>query len=133
MENALLAVKKGMNLCKAHSTFGVPKQTLSDRINHRWKSTIPSRQTALQEDEERSLVHYIKYMASIAHPQSVPAIKAFAWNIAKGNRSNRFNPDTGPGHIWWAKFKEAPGRNYFNPFGAGRFFVKYYCGTMLAG
>ena len=106
MESALSAVKAGMSLCKAHNEFGVPKQTLSDRITRKYKTNKPGRRTALVEDEENALIHYIKYMASIAHPLSVPTIKAFAWNIAKRNKSNRFNQVTGPGHTWWAKFKK---------------------------
>ena len=39
MEKAIDAVRAGMSLCKAQKEFGVPKQTLSDRINERWKST----------------------------------------------------------------------------------------------
>ena len=37
-------------------------------------------------------------MASINHPLSIPAVKAFAWAIAKRSTiPNRFNPETGPG------------------------------------
>ena len=43
-------------------------------------------------------------MASVAHPLSVPAIKAFA--RAKCRNSKHFNSVTGPGHTWWAKFKK---------------------------
>lgn len=63
--------------------WGAKAGTLSDRINARWKTNKPGRHTGLYEDEENTLVHYIKYMASIAHPLSVPAIKALAWSIAK--------------------------------------------------
>ena len=45
-------------------------------------------------------------MASIAHPLSITAIKAFAWNIAKKTKGPcRFNALTGPGHTWWDGFK----------------------------
>ena len=32
-----MIVRAGVSLCKAHKEFGVPKQTLSDRTNGRWK------------------------------------------------------------------------------------------------
>ena len=41
-------------------------------------------------------------MASINHPLSIPAVKAFAWAIAKRSTNpNRFNPETGPGDKWY--------------------------------
>ena len=106
MEKAIDAVRAGMNLCKAQKEFGVPKQTFSDWINGRWKSTKPGRATALFEEEETTLINYIIYMTSIAHPLSVLAIKAFAWAISKCRNSKRFNSVTGPGHSWWTKFKK---------------------------
>ena len=40
-------------------------------------------------------------MASINHPLSIPAVKAFAWAIAKRSTiPSRFNPETGPGDKW---------------------------------
>ena len=106
MEKATDAVRVGMSLCKAQKEFGVPKQTLSDQINGRWKSTKPGRTTALFEEEETTMINYIKYIVSIAHPLSVSAIKAFAWAISKCRKSKHFNSVTGPGHTWWAKFKK---------------------------
>ena len=55
--------------------------------------------------KKTTLINYIKYMASTAHPLSVLAIKAFAWAISKCRNSKRFNSVAGPGHTWWAKFK----------------------------
>ena len=98
MEKAIGAVRAGMSLCKAQKEFGVPKQTLSDWINGRWRSTKPGRSTALFEEEETALINYIKYMVSIAHPLSEPAIKAFAWTISKRKNSKRFNSVTAPDH-----------------------------------
>ena len=98
MQKAIDAVRAGMSLCKAQKEFGIPKQTLSDRINGRWKSTKPGRTTALFQEEETALINYIKYMASIAHPLSAAAIKAFAWSISKCRNSKHFNSVTGPGH-----------------------------------
>ena len=39
-----------------------------------------------------TLKGYIDYMASINHPLSIPAVKAFAWTINKrSSNPNRFN------------------------------------------
>ena len=46
-------------------------------------------------------------MASINHPLSVAAVKAFAWAIAKkSDRPNRFNLETGLGDKWFRNFKK---------------------------
>ena len=78
MEKAIDAVRAGVSLCKAEKEFGVPKQTLSDQINGRWKRKKPGTTLALFEEEETALINYIKYIASTAHPSSVLAIKALA-------------------------------------------------------
>ena len=57
MQKAIDAVRAGMSLCKAQKEFGIPKQTLSDRINGRWKSTKPGRTTALFQEEETTLMN----------------------------------------------------------------------------
>ena len=45
-------------------------------------------------------------MAAIAHPLSVTAIKAFAWEIYKRNNyKSRFHPTKGPNHRWWSSFR----------------------------
>jgi len=94
MELALQAVNEGMSICKASKEFGVPKQTISDRRNQRWKTSTPGRPTELSVDEESALIDYIKFMATIAQPLTVPGIKAFAWAIAKRHNNSRFNKET---------------------------------------
>ena len=64
MKKAIDAVRAGMSICKAQKEFLIPKETLSDRINGRWKSTKPGRTTALFQEEETALINCIKYMAS---------------------------------------------------------------------
>ena len=43
--------KRGLKLGKASKEFGVPKQTLSDRILNKWKATKPGSRTELSDDE----------------------------------------------------------------------------------
>ena len=60
-QKAIDAVRAGMSICKAQKEFG---ETLSDRINERWKSAKPGGTTALFEEEETALTNCIKHMAS---------------------------------------------------------------------
>ena len=57
--------------------------TVSDKVNNRCPNKKSGRMTELTEEEEKSLKFYIEYMASIIHPLSIPAVKAFAWSIVK--------------------------------------------------
>ena len=78
-----------------------------DRKSKHWETTKVRRQTGLSDVEETSLKYCIDYMASINHPLSVAAVKAFAWAIAKkSDHPNRFNLETGPGDKWFRNFKK---------------------------
>ena len=78
-----------------------------DRKDKSWETTKVGRQTALSNEEETSLKYYINYMASINHPLSIPAVKAFAWAITKkSDCPNGFNLQTGPGDKWFRNFKK---------------------------
>ena len=90
MAEALPAVRRRLSLGKGSKQYGVPKQTLSDKISKKCKTNKPGRPTDLIDAEENALVKYIHYMALIAHPLSVAAIKLFAWNISKRSGKSRF-------------------------------------------
>ena len=78
-----------------------------DRKNKRWETTKVVGQTGLSDVEETSLKYYVDYMASINHPLSVAAVKAFSWVITKkSDRPNRFKLETGPGDKWFRNFKK---------------------------
>ena len=97
--------ENNMSISAAARKHGIPRLTLSDRVNGR-RTAKHGRLTELNKDEEQSLVTYIKYMAAIAHPLSVTAIKAFAWEISKrNNNKSRFHPTKGPSHRWWSSFR----------------------------
>ena len=67
-----------MTIDKASEQYGIPKTTLNDEINNKWKTNKVERATKLKEVEEKSFKFYIDYMASINHPLTISAIKAFA-------------------------------------------------------
>ena len=96
----------GMSTCKAAKQYGIPRTTLNDRKNHVYETSKIGRKNDLTDEEEQALKGYINYMASINHPLSVPAVKAFAWSIAKRSTTPiRFNQETGPGKKWYRNFK----------------------------
>ena len=96
-----------MTIGKASEQYSIPKTTLNDEINNKWKTNKVGRATILTEVEEKSLKFYIDYMASINHPLTISAIKAFAWSIFKNSqRPNRFNSSVGPGDNLYLMFKK---------------------------
>ena len=78
MAEALPAVRRRLSLGKG------------SKISKKCKTNKPGRPTDLIDAEENALVKYIHYMALIAHPLSVAAIKLFAWNISKRSGKSRF-------------------------------------------
>ena len=91
-----------MSTCKAVRQYGIPKSFLMDRENNRYETSKVAQKNDLTDEEEQTLKGYNDYMASINHPLSIPAVKAFAWAIAKRSTNpNRFNPETGPGDKWY--------------------------------
>ncbi len=107
MAEALRSIKEdGLTLGEAMNKFGIPKQTLSDRLRNKYAGTKVGRPTELTSEEESALIYYIQYMASIAAPLTVNQIKIFAWDIAKKHRGTGFNKDEGPGDTWWNCFKK---------------------------
>ena len=114
MQSAIEAVENGMSISQAAKEYGIPRQTLKDRISNRFEKEGSGRCSELTPDEEDALLKYIKYMASCSHPLSVAQIKAFAWAIIKkSNRPTRFNEENGPGWTWWKFFKR---RYYYSIF-----------------
>ena len=95
-----------MSTCKATKQYGIPKSTLMDQKNNRYETSNVGWKNDLTEESEWALKGYIDYMASINHPLSIPAVKAFAWAITKiSTNPNIFNPETGPGNKWYKNFK----------------------------
>ena len=93
MSDALKDIKNGLSLGRAMKKYGIPKQTLSDGKNNTWKTTTLGTPNELSAVEESALIHYVKYMASIAYPLGVPKIKIFAWSLSRRKQESRFNDD----------------------------------------
>ena len=109
MEKAIEAVKsKEKSISAASKKFNVPRKTLDDRIKGRVKhGSKPGVCAALTFVQEKSLVHYLLYMAERGFPLTRTMVKAFAWAIAKRSGSaSRFNDVLGPSDHWWQLFKK---------------------------
>ena len=52
-------ISSGMTIGKASKQYGMPKMTLSDKINNKWKTNKVGRATKLTEVEEKCLKFYI--------------------------------------------------------------------------
>ena len=105
MSNALKAVEEDdMKIMVAAKVYGVPRKTLSDRVNGTHSSKGgPS--TILTAEEEGYLVIYIQYMAKRCFPLSITQIRGFAWAIVmKSGRTKQFK-GSGPSEKWWRGFK----------------------------
>ena len=68
MESALKAVKDGASISNASQNYGIPWQTLKDRVSGKHDTTTVGRKTCLTANEELVLISYIQYMASIGQP-----------------------------------------------------------------
>ena len=88
MQSAIDAVNNdGMTVTEASRVFGIPRQTLKDRISCKYQRAGAGRPSELTEEEESALVNYVKFMADSGHPLTVLQIKAFASGIMS-KRSN---------------------------------------------
>ena len=70
-------------LLERNFIFGIPKMTLSNKVNNRCPNKKSDRMTELTEEGEKSFKFCIKYMSSTNRPLSTPTVKAFTWTIVK--------------------------------------------------
>ena len=64
------------------------------------------RKTYLTNEEEISLVNYIKYMCSHGFPLNIKQIRGYTWGIVLQNgRSDQFK-ESDPSEKWWRGFKK---------------------------
>ena len=106
MQSAIKAVERKENgVCAAAVKFGVPRQTLTDKLKGK-HSGVYGGSTALSEEDENVLVKYIKYMGSIGYPLNVQVIKAFAWSVGKRSANPQCFTECGPSDKWWRGFRK---------------------------
>lgn len=106
MEKAILACREeGMSASAASRLHKVPRKSLTDRLQGRVKINCRmGPPTALSDEQEKTLCHYMEYMADQGFPLTVSHILTYAWCIDRSCGRNVFG-ENGPCYGWWLKFK----------------------------
>ena len=105
LRSAVESVSNGeRNITQAATLFGIPRQTLADKVGGKHVSTYGGR-TALSAEDENTLFEYVMYMASIGHPLTVADVKVFAWSVGKRSTNPECFTENGPSDKWWRGFK----------------------------
>ena len=106
LEQAIKRVDdKKANVTQAAKDYGIPRQTLVDKMKKSHPKKYGST-TKLSEEDEAILVEYITYMASVGYPLSVSEVKLFALSIAKRSSTPDTFGEAGPSDKWWRGFKQ---------------------------
>ena len=100
-----------LSVYAASKMYGVPRTTLNDRV----LGKVPlvackGPGTALTNEEETSLKHYISYMADHGFPLTRDAIIHYAWAIDSRRPENQqYFGANGPSLMWWRGFRKRHG------------------------
>lgn len=100
---AIIDGKKSIG--SAAREFNIPPGTLSDRINGKHPKKV-GQPTFLTDEEESSLISYLKYMGSHGFPINIKQICAYGSAILlQSDQPERFCI-TGLSEKWWRNFKK---------------------------
>ncbi|CAC5402596.1 unnamed protein product [Mytilus coruscus] len=93
-----------MNKSKAAKEYGVPRTTICDHVKGKYDNHLTGPSKMLTDEEETSLINYVKYMAERGFPLTRRMLKAFVLSIVeKSGRKTLFNMDKGPSNNWILK------------------------------
>lgn len=106
LQAAVSAVKQSrLTRAEASREFHIPRKTIDDCIAGRWKKHTHGPSRMLSEEEESTLVAYIKYMQDQGFPMTRTFIRRFVVAIVKkSNKATLFNLEKGPSDDWFRKF-----------------------------
>ncbi|XP_076092433.1 uncharacterized protein LOC143063887 isoform X2 [Mytilus galloprovincialis] len=102
LDKAIGAVNSNkLSISKAATEYGVPRTTISDHVNGKYDNHLNGPPKMLTDEEETSLINYVKYMAERGFPLTRRMLKAFVISIIeKSGRSTLFNMEKGPSNKW---------------------------------
>ncbi|XP_052079009.1 uncharacterized protein LOC127717266 [Mytilus californianus] len=102
LDKAVGAVNSNkMSISKAAKEYGVPRTTISDHVNGKYDNHLNGPSKMLTDEEETSLINYVKYMSERGFPLTRRMLKAFVLSIVeKSGRKTLFNMDKGPSNKW---------------------------------
>ena len=108
MHQAVTACNSGMTISDASKQYGIPRTTLSDRINHKVSHDAKiGRPAALTKEEEASLSGYVSYMYDRRFPIDREQVIRLAWAIdLKKEEADRAFGNKGPSMHWWRGFRD---------------------------
>ncbi|VDI63457.1 Hypothetical predicted protein [Mytilus galloprovincialis] len=102
LDKAIGAVNSNkLSISKAATEYVVPRTTISDHVNGKYDNHLNGPSKMLTDEEETSLINYVKYMAERGFPLTRRMLKAFVISIIqKSGRTTLFNMDKGPSNKW---------------------------------
>ncbi|VDI33661.1 Hypothetical predicted protein [Mytilus galloprovincialis] len=102
LDKAIGAVNSNkLSISKAATEYGVPRTTISDHVNGKYDNHLNGPSKMLTDEEETSLINYVKYMAERGFPLTRRMLKAFVISIIeKSGRTTLFNMEKGPSNKW---------------------------------
>ena len=97
-----------LSIYAAAKMYGVPRTTLSDRVNNKVSmNTRVGHPTSLSTTEEDSLINYVYYMSECGFPPSREDLIHYAGAIdLQRPEEQRCFKDTGPSLTWWKRFRD---------------------------
>ena len=93
LKSAIATFKRSkLSLAKVASDFGIPRTTLSDHIHGKSDLDVDKRPYILNEEEDRALVNYMKYLAEQGFPMTRAIVRTYIKAMYKENeRTPLFN------------------------------------------
>ena len=109
MKAAIKAVQRGWSYAKAAKHYCIPKTTIHDHLHNKnnildrssSKKIVPNK--LLSQNEEVSVVNYVKWMASQALPVTRKVLKIVVQEILL-QKKIKFNPKKTPSKKWCQRF-----------------------------
>lgn len=92
LENAIRMTNEGTDAWEAAKSHGIPYQTLSDRLNGRYKSSQVGAKSILSKEDEMELVNWIRNRAKLGYPLSKKEFTDAAVKVANRRGKKTFGP-----------------------------------------
>ncbi|XP_078597905.1 uncharacterized protein LOC144873948 isoform X1 [Branchiostoma floridae x Branchiostoma japonicum] len=105
-------IENKLSISAASRKYGVPQSTVSDKI--KGKSAMDAtngRPCIISQDEESSVIYYMKYRADRGFPTTKKTILALTLAVhlrhcAENGSAPKIDPQKGLSQKWWKRFKE---------------------------
>ena len=101
------AVKQGrLTISKAAEEFSVPRKTVDNHVKGIYATYSHGPDRMLDEEEETTIVNYIKYMCGQGFPMTRAMLRAYIISVIKlKGQETLFNLKNGPSDKWFREFQ----------------------------